>query len=557
MTNQQKELTFRVGGMTCVHCAEHVSRAFKSVPGVREVNLPGWQAKQATVVAEAHVDPHLLSAAVAQAGYSATLEEEHLVQRILAAPSNGNGAFDFDLLVIGAGSAGFSAAITATELGKSVAMINTGPLGGTCVNVGCVPSKTLIRAAEAWHTAGHHLFAGVHTQQESLDWDMVRSQKNALVGSLRQRKYRDVLDAYPDIKLIEGRAVFQRDGSVLVGEQTYRASRYIVSTGAQPRMIRFPGLAEAVPLNSTTLMDLDKLPKSLIVLGGQAVALELGQTMARFGVEVLILQRSVRLVPEHEPEIGRAIQDYLEEDGVNVLTGVTVERLGRDGDMRVVEARVMGQSRLYRAEHILMALGRQPNTEGLGLEHVGVALAPDGAIRINEYLQTSNPNIYAVGDVTTGPEYVYVAAAGGALAARNALTGEQSAFDLSVVPGVVFTDPQIATVGLTEDDARRAGYEVQTSTVALEYVARAQAARDMRGFIKLLADAATGRLLGAHVLAAEGGEVIQTATLAIKYGLTINDLSSTLFPYLTQVEGLKLAALAFTRDVNKLSCCAV
>jgi mercuric reductase len=303
-------------------------------------------------------------------------------------------------------------------------------------------------------------------------------------------------------------------------------------------------------------MDLEQLPKSLIVLGGRAIALELGQMMARLGVQVLILQRSALLVPEHEPEISRAIKDTLEYEGIGIITGIQVDRVSREGDTRIVHARVMGQPREFRADQVMMALGRQPNTLGLGLDKVNVKLDDNGAIVVNEFQQTTNPIIYATGDVTTNPEYVYVAAAGGGIAARNALTGAEQPLDLATLPGVIFTDPQIATVGLTEAEARRSGYETQVSTINLEHVPRAQAARDTRGLIKLVADAPTGRLLGAHILAADAGEVIQTATLAVKFGLTIDDLTGTFFPYLTQVEGLKLAALAFSKDLAKLSCCA-
>jgi mercuric reductase len=188
---------------------------------------------------------------------------------------------------------------------------------------------------------------------------------------------------------------------------------------------------------------------------------------------------------------------------------------------------------------------------------VGVETDQDGFITINAYQQTTNPRIFAVGDVTTNPELVYVAAAAGGIAASNALAGTQKPLDLSALPEVIFSDPQIAMVGLTERQARKAGYEIRTSTVTLEHVARALAARDTRGLIKIIAETGTGRILGVHVLAAEGGEVIQTATLAVKFGLTIDDLTSTLFPYLTQVEGLKLAALTFDKDVAMLSCCAV
>ena len=279
--------------------------------------------------------------------------------------------------------------------------------------------------------------------------------------------------------------------------------------------------------------------------------------MARLGIDVLILQRSTRLVPAHEPEIGRGIKDYLEEEGIGIITGVEVERLSRDGETRIVRARVMGQEREYKADQILMALGREANTRGMGLENMDVKIGQNGAIIVDKYMRSSNSAIYATGDVTNNPEFVYVAAAGGSVAAQNALTDTKKPLDLLTVPGVIFTDPQIATVGLTEAQAKKEGHKVKTSTVSLEHVARAQAARDTRGFIKLVADETTNQLLGAHILAAEAGEVIQSATLAIKFGLKIDDLTDTLFPYLTQVEGLKLAAIAFDNDLTMLSCCAV
>lgn len=553
----QQKIELGIGGMTCAGCADHVKQALESVAGVELVDIPGWGSAQASVVTNNGVAPDALLAAVEAAGYSATLRSETPIQAGDVAIDGDDKDYDFDLLVIGGGSGGFAAAITASDLGKRVGMVNAGTIGGTCVNVGCVPSKTLIRAAATWHNAGHHPFRGIDTGQSALDWSTIRAEKEALVAEMRQSKYVDVLAAYPNITLIEGRAEFQADGSVQVGERRYSANRTVIATGGRPRMLPIPGIEETEPLDSTTLMELDELPQSLIILGGRAIALELGQTMARLGVEVLILQRSPRLIPDHEPVIGRAIQDFLEEEGVGVITGAQVERISRDGDTRIVHTRIMGQPRDYRADQLLMALGRQPNTEGIGLAQVGVETNENGAIIVNEYQQTSNANIYATGDVTTNPEYVYVAAAGGAVAAKNAFNGNQERFDLQAMPSVIFTDPQIATVGLTEQAAKQAGYEVQASTLDLKHVPRAQAARDSKGLIKLVAEAASGRILGAHILAAEGGEVIQTATLAVKFGLTVDDLTSTLFPYLTQVEGLKLAALAFNKDVAMLSCCAV
>ena len=542
--------------MTCSSCAVHVKKSLLSVPGVENADVPGWESGKATVIADEKVESKDLSSAVANAGYHTSVKT---VQN-LEAPSGlelaSQEKVDFDLLVIGGGSGGFAAAIKGEELGYRVGLINGGTIGGTCVNVGCVPSKTLIRAAEAWYKAGHHPFSGVTTSQTNLDWPAVRDQKDELVQNLRQKKYVDVLDAYPNIKLIKGYATFSADGSVHVGEQSYRAHRYVIATGAQPRILPIPGLAEARPLTSTTLMDLKVLPKSLIILGGRAVALELGQTMARLGVKVLILQRSTRLVPEHEPEIGRAIQEYLEQEGIAILTGVQIEQVSREGEVSTVHAKLMGQFRTFEADQILVALGRQPNTEGMGLDQVGVRLDQIGAILINEYQQTSNPSIYASGDVTPNPDYVYVAAASGSLAVINAMNGNQHPLDLSALPGVIFTDPQIATVGLTESQAKQQGYEVKTNTLPLEYVPRALDARDVRGLLKMVTDERSGKILGVHMLAAEAGEVIQTATLAVKFGLKVSDLTETLFPYLTQVEGLKLTALTFTKDIEKLSCCA-
>ena len=559
MTDKRK-LELAVPGMNCETCPDHVERALRSVAGVEDVQIPGWESKIAEVTVASQVKDEDLLTAVRDAGYPGTVKSSRPLDLEFAkgngAEPNGAGGNDFDLIVIGGGSAGFAAAIKGNDLGAKVGMIEADTIGGTCVNVGCLPSKTLIQVAKAWHSAEHHPFKGANTRQSDLDWSTIRSEKDALVDEMRQSKYVDVLAAYPEITFIEGYAVFQEDGSVSVGKDVYRANQYVITAGGQPNMIAFPGIEEAEPLKSTTLMDLEQLPKSIIVLGGRAIALELGQTLARLGVEVLILQRSTRLAPDQEPTIGRAIKDIFEHEGIGVITGAQVERLEREGDTRIVHASVMGSIKEFRADQVLMALGRKPNTAGMGLENMEVELDERGAIIVDEYLQSSNPKIFASGDVTTHPELVYVAAAGGSKAANNALSDTKKPLDLSVVPSVIFTEPQIATVGMTEAEAKSEGYEVRVTSLDLEHVARAKAERNTKGFIRLVADEKTNRILGAHILAPSAGEVIQTATLAVKFGLTIEDLNDTLFPYLTQVEGLRLAALSFDRDVALLSCCA-
>ncbi|MFQ5709702.1 MAG: mercury(II) reductase [bacterium] len=554
-------IELEVTGMTCSSCAVHVTAALQEVEAVVEAKVPDWQASKALVTVAGEFEEEKLTRSVQRAGYQARI----LSSRPASTQANsGHGResnADYDLVVIGTGGGGMAAAIRAAENGHKVAIVEAHTVGGTCVNIGCVPSKALIRAAHAYHMAGHHPFAGLKTKAEGVDWQELIAQKDELVGELRQKKYIDVLKSYGDrITLIQGWAKLDENGDVVVDGKAFKAGRVVVATGAKPKVLPLDGIESVEVLNSTTAMALKQQPKSLIVIGGRAIALELGQAFARLGTKVTILQRSSRLVPEHEAEIGEALADYLRAEGIDVQTGVAPQAIREENSEKILTATVRGEQRVFRAEQLLMAVGRAPNTSNLGLEAAGVELDSRGFVVVDEHLQTSNPKIYAVGDVTTLPKFVYVAAAGGGTAAENALNGNARSFDLNVLPDVIFTDPQVATVGLTEAHARSEGYDVKTSTLPLEYVPRALAARDTRGFIKLIADRKSDRLLGAHVLAAEAGEVIQTAALAVKmgreHGFTVQNLRDMLFPYLVQVEGIKLAAQTFEKDVAQLSCCA-
>jgi len=464
----------------------------------------------------------------------------------------------FDLAVIGTGGAGMAAAIKGAELGRSVALIEAGTLGGTCVNVGCIPSKTLVRAAEAYERARRPAFAGLQVHADGVDWSALMRHKDGLVEQLRQHKYRDVLAAYQDyISLWQGRACLQADGAVAVeGGPTLAAERVVVATGASPHMPAIEGIEDVEVLTSKTAMELAHQPRSLLVVGGGSIGVELGQTLARLGTEMTLLQRNPYLLPGREPALTERLAGYLRAEGLQVVAEATPVRIAQDGGDKVVTARVAGEQKTFRAEHVLMATGRAPNTQDLGLAAAGVACNADGAIAVSDTLQTSQPHVYAAGDVTDCPKLVYVAAAGGGIAAENALQGDAQSLDLAACPEVVFSDPQVATVGLTAAQARERGYNVKTATLPLSEVPRALVAGDTRGAIHLVADAGSDRLLGAHVLAAEGGEVVQAAALALQWGATVRDLRRTLFPYLVQVEGLKLAAQAFETDPSKLSCCA-
>jgi len=470
--------------------------------------------------------------------------------------SQGGGRQPNDLMVIGGGSAGFAAAVRGAELGFKVALVEADTIGGTCVNIGCVPSKTLIRAVESHHLAGEHRFRGIEPQAGRIDWAEVMAQKDELVQQLRKSKYSDVLAAYPGIRYIQGRARLIGENRVEIDGEGYAPGKIILATGAKPWAPPIPGLDQVEYLDSTAALELRELPASMIVLGANAVGLELAQLYARAGTQVTLIEALPRIAPFEEPEVSAALSGYLEAEGLQILAGFETRAIAPAGGGLKLAGFLNGAERTFEADRLLVATGRRPNTAGMGLEGVGVKLGGRGEIEVDDRLQTDNPFVYAAGDVIGKDMFVYVAAYGGMLAAENALTGAGRTYDAAYIPRVTFTDPQIASAGLTEERARQQGREVKVSALAMEHVVRAQAAHDTRGLIKLVGDAATDRLLGAHILAPEAGEMIQTAVLAIRFGISVSELRETMFPYLTNAEGLKLAAVAFEKDVAMLSCCA-
>ncbi len=458
--------------------------------------------------------------------------------------------------IIGSGSAAFAAAIKSAEKGARVTVIEGGEvIGGTCVNIGCVPSKIMIRAAHIAHLQAHHDFSGISLSKPTVDRAALVRQQQARVEELRHVKYESILENNPAISLIRGWARFQ-DAHMLVvepsdgGERIITADRILIASGASPAIPDIPGLRATPYWTSTEALLAERLPDHLVVLGGSVVALELAQAFRRLGSEVTLLARST-LLSKEDPDIGAALQGFLDEEGVRIKTHTAPRAVRHDGQAFVLET----EDGRIQGDALLVATGRRPNTPRLALDKAGVESDRNGAIVIDPHMRTSVPHIYAAGDCTDRPQYVYVAAAAGTRAAIN-MTGGDETLDLSAMPAVVFTDPQVGTVGLSERQAQARGMPTLSRTLTLDNVPRALANFDTRGFIKLVAHKETGRLLGAQVLAPEGGEVIQSAAVAIHNGMTIKELASQLFPYLTMVEGLKLCAQTFSKDVSQLSCCA-
>ena len=459
------------------------------------------------------------------------------------------------IAVIGSGGAAMAAALKAAERGARITLIERGIIGGTCVNTGCVPSKIMSRAAHIAHLRTESPFdGGVSAQIPKVDRANLLQQQQTRVEELRDAKYEGILRDQTAITVLNGEARFV-DGNNLVvqlnegGEQNVHFDRAFIGTGARPAEPSIPGLAETPYLTSTSALALITVPERLIVIGAGFVALELAQAFARLDSKVTVLARS-RLLSGEEPAVGEAIEAAFRREGIEVLKQTQASRVDYTDNEFVIET----NAGTLRADQLLVATGRIPNTENLNLAGIGVETSR-GAIQVDGQLQTTVPGVYAAGDCTDQPQFVYVAAAGGSRAAVN-MTGGEATLDLSAMPGVMFTEPQVATAGLTEAEALKQGYNVDTRLLDLENVPRALVNFDTHGFIKMVAERDSGRLLGVQAVAVEAGELIQTAVIALRSRMTVQDIGDELFPYLTMVEGLKLCAQTFTKDVKQLSCCA-
>jgi mercuric reductase len=464
----------------------------------------------------------------------------------------------YDVAIVGSGGAAFAAAIQARRYERSVVMVERGQIGGTCVNVGCIPSKALLAAADARHVALDPRFPGIATSAGPVDMSALVAAKEQIVEDLRADKYVD-LAAHYGWEILSGDARFTGDAgdpALDVDGRRVEAAVYVVATGAAPWAPPIDGLAETGYLTSDTAMTLDRVPTSMVVVGGNSVGLEQGQLFARLGADVTILEALDRVAPHEEPEISQTLAQILRDDGIGVRAGARVQAVRRDGDEIVVNAETDEGPQEFRAQELLVAAGRRPATERLNLAAVGVDVGPGGEMLVDDQLATSNSRIWAAGDVTGHPQFVYVAGGHGAIAIDNALRAAGRTVDYRTLPRVTFTSPTIASVGLTEAEAERQGIHCECRIVPLDYVPRALVERDTRGVAKMVAERGTGRILGIHLLAPGAGDALLAGVYALEAGMTVEQVANIWCPYLTMGEAIKLAAQAFVSDVTKLSCCA-
>jgi mercuric reductase len=561
------ETTLAVTGMTCTDCAHHVEKALLRLPGVRNVDAK----RVARVDSDAALTLDAMNAALpknyrvkalrTKDARGAATPPSSLLSKVLGVLGGTRQAqpgaeAPLHIAVLGTGGGAMAAAITAAERGAQVTLVERGTIGGTCVNIGCVPSKIMIRAAHFAHARKTSPFdAGITAKAPQINRKLLLAQQQARVEELRATKYEAIIASNPNITLVRGEARFKDPKTLAVklsdgGEQSVAFDRALIATGARPAIPPIDGLQDTPYWTSTEALVSETIPPRLLVIGSSVVAVELAQAYARLGSHVTIVARS-QLFLREDPAIGETLGQVFADEGITVLRQTQIRSVAHVNNEFVLET----SEGTRRGDSLLIAAGRAPNTEALNLGGIGLKTGKGGVIEVNEHLQTSMPHIYAAGDCTDQPQFVYVAAAAGSRAAQN-MTGGETTLDLRSMPAVVFTDPQIATVGLSEAEAHLKGIETDSRLLTLDNVPRALVNFDTRGFIKIVAEAGSGKLLGVQAVAAEAGELIQAAALAIHHNMTVDELAGQLFPYLTMVEGLKLCAQTFSKDVKQLSCCA-
>ncbi|MBI1919855.1 MAG: mercury(II) reductase [Geobacter sp.] len=466
-------------------------------------------------------------------------------------------ASDFDVLILGSGSTAFAAALRAHSYGARVLMAEKGVMGGTCINWGCVPSKTLIHAAQFYQDARLGARIGLGLSGETTDFGRLMSHKDDVVHHLRQTKYLDVLREVPGLRVVKGSARFVDARTVEVGEDRYDCGKVLIATGGFPKIVNFPGLGEVDYLTSRSALLLKKFPESLVVIGGGVIALELGQMFRRFGTRVTVLEHGPRILPAVEEEVTSALHAALAAEGVEIVTNVTICSLSKREGETVVAVEVAGAPAEYHAERVLLAVGTAPATSGIGLDKAGVEVDSRGFVKVDGRLRTNVPGIWAAGDVTGGMMIATKGAREGIVAVDDMLnTGCGCTMDYLALPMAIFTDPEVAVVGHSEKSAKEAGFDIVVNVMPVSAIPKAHVTGHAAGTIKMVADRATGRLLGVHLACHRGADLINEAALAVRFKLTVEDLANTMHVYPSIGEGLRLCAQGFSRDISKLSCCA-
>ncbi len=464
---------------------------------------------------------------------------------------------NYDIVIIGGGAAAFAAATKAADLKKTALMLNSRlPLGGTCVNVGCIPSKNLLSQGEEFYYAQRPRFKSLRNNAQPLfNFQAAIKEKNRIIAKARKQNYTRVLKSLKGVTLLEERARLAGSNQVEAAGQVYEADKIVIAVGASTKLLPIPGLDTVRWLNNITAMQLQSLPASMVIIGGGPLGLEFAQMFAHFGTQITVLEAMGQILPRHEPEIAAELRRCLEGEGISIHTGIRVEKVVERNSKKIIAFQKGDSVQEVECDEILLAAGIKPNTGDLGLEKAGVRVDKNGFVQVDQYYQTDNPNIFAAGDCVGKVLLETVAAKEGALATENALTVPVRTLNYDHIPSAVFTNPQVASVGLTEEEEMRRFNSCLCRTIYMNAVPRALAVNETRGAFKMAIHPHNYKVLGMHIVAPDAADLIHEATLAVRLGLTIDDIIDTVHVFPTFSEGIKRAAQAFTRDVSKMSCC--
>jgi pyruvate/2-oxoglutarate dehydrogenase complex dihydrolipoamide dehydrogenase (E3) component len=443
----------------------------------------------------------------------------------------------YDAIVIGSGQAGNPLCYKLADHGWTVALIEKEHLGGTCINTGCTPTKTMVASAQVAHYARHAERWGVNTAEVRVNFPAVIARKDKIVQQWRAGQEKKVRDR-PRVHLYRGRARFTDRHHVHVGDEVLESDRIFINTGGRPAIPALEGLDKIDYLTNASIMQLSALPEHLLVLGGGYIGLEFGQMFRRFGSQVTVLHRNDQLLPHEDRDIASELQKALEAEGLRFVLSARTTRAEKQDGQVILHYEVGGNSGSVRGSHLLVATGRRPNTDDLGLESAGVEVAPEGSVRVNNRLETNVPGIWALGDVKGGPAFTHISFNDFQIVYANLIEGKNLTTDNRIVPYAVFTDPQLGRVGMTEKEARASGRRLKVGKVPMAWVARAIERDETAGVMKLVVDADNDRILGAAILGVEGGEVVQIIELVMLAGAPYTLMKGAVYIHPTLAEGL-------------------
>jgi pyruvate/2-oxoglutarate dehydrogenase complex dihydrolipoamide dehydrogenase (E3) component len=448
----------------------------------------------------------------------------------------------YDAIVIGSGQGGTPLCQALANAGLRTALIEKIHVGGTCINEGCTPTKTMVASGRVAYLARRGPHYGVHTGALRIAMERVRKRKRDIVTSFRSGSERRIAKT-KNLDLLYGQASFTGPKSIAVhaqkrGEFHFTADRFFINAGCRPAVPNIPGLADIPSLNSTSIMELAKVPPHLLVLGGGYVGLEFAQLFRRLGSRVTILQRAEQLLSGEDKDIAETVASILREDGVQIHLDAAVEKVSRSRNRITVQFRVAGKSRKAEGTHLLVAIGRVPNSDTLNLPAAAISTDTRGFIRVNEKLETSAKDIYALGDINGGPAFTHISYDDFRILRANLLENGSASTAHRLVPYTVFIDPQLGRIGLSEAEARAQNRSIRVAKMPMNYVARALEVDESRGFMKAVVDASTNQILGAAVLGLEGGEIMAQLQIAMMGQLPYTTLRDAVFAHPTLAESL-------------------